>query len=182
VRDPDVDLVRRTAAGDNRAAAALIARHLPRITGLAARMLSDSGEAEDVAQETFLRAWKAAGRWREGEAMFSTWLYRVTTNLCLDRLRRRRETPHPDVGAELIDPAVGAEQGMALAERGQAVRMALDTLPERQRAAIVLCHFEELGNIEAAAILEVSVEALESLLSRGRRALRARLAGLESSE
>jgi RNA polymerase sigma-70 factor, ECF subfamily len=181
VHDRDIDLVRRTAAGDNRAAAALIARHLSRITGLAARMLSDASEAEDVAQETFLRAWKAAGQWREGEALFSTWLYRVATNLCLDRLRRRRETPHPDAGAEMIDPALGADHGLALAERGQAVRAALDTLPERQRAAIVLCHFEELGNIEAAAILEVSVEALESLLARGRRTLRARLAGLETS-
>jgi RNA polymerase sigma-70 factor (ECF subfamily) len=178
VRDPDVDLVRRTAAGDNRAAAALVARHLSRIAGLARRMLNDASEAEDVAQETFLRAWKAAASWREGEALFSTWLHRVATNLCLDRLRRRRELPTEDAGAALIDETPQGEARLAAAEKGAAVRAALDRLPERQRAAIVLCHFQELGNIEAAAALEISVEALESLLSRGRRALRASLADL----
>lgn len=176
MHDPDAELVRRAGAGDARAAETLVRRHLSRMTAFARRMLSDGAEAEDVAQEVFLRMWRAAPTWREGQAKFETWMHRVALNLCYDRLRRRRETPDADAGLEMADPAPAAPDVIVARERAAAVHRALDGLPERQRAAIVLCHFQDMSNIDAAAALEVSVEALESLLARGRRALRAALA------
>lgn len=177
--DPDARLVRRLAAGEARAFEELVDRRLAAILALARRMLGDAHEAEDVAQEALLRAWKAAPAWREGGAKFSTWLYRVAANLCLDRLRRRREIADPAAGAAEIDPGRLAPDGLVAAEAGARIAAAVAALPERQRLAIVLCHFQEMGNIEAAETLEISVEALESLLGRGRRALRAALADLD---
>ncbi|MDZ4778133.1 MAG: RNA polymerase sigma factor [Alphaproteobacteria bacterium] len=173
--DPDAELVRRIGEGDARAADLLVRRHLPRMTALGRRMLSNAAEAEDMAQEVFLRVWKMAPQWREGEAKFETWMHRVALNLCYDRLRRRREVNDPDAGMTSVDPAQSAPDAILARQRASAVRTALDALPERQRAAIVLCHFQELSNIDAAVALEVSVEALESLLARGRRALKAAL-------
>ncbi|MGZ8369819.1 MAG: sigma-70 family RNA polymerase sigma factor, partial [Caulobacteraceae bacterium] len=91
--DSDEDLVARAGRGDPAAVQALVARKLPRILALAARMLGDASEAEDVAQEVFLRVWREAPRWRPGEARFDTWMHRVALNLCHDRLRRRRDIP-----------------------------------------------------------------------------------------
>jgi RNA polymerase sigma factor (sigma-70 family) len=169
--DPDLDLLRRIGAGDGAACAALVDRHLRRVTALAGRLLGSRADAEDVAQEVFLRVWQQAPRWRSGEAKFSTWLHRVTLNLCTDRLRRRRETDLAAAGDPPSDappPDAGLQEAAIVAR----VQAALAQLPERQREAIVLCHYQELGNIEAAAVLELSVEALESLLARGRRRLR----------
>jgi RNA polymerase sigma-70 factor (ECF subfamily) len=169
--DPDLDLLRRIADGDGAACAALVDRHLGRITGLAGRLLGSRADAEDVAQEVFLRVWQQAPKWRSGEAKLSTWLHRVTLNLCTDRLRRRRETALEAAGDPPSDaplPDAGLQDAAIVAR----VQAALAQLPERQREAIVLCHYQELGNIEAAAVLELSVDALESLLARGRRKLR----------
>jgi RNA polymerase sigma-70 factor (ECF subfamily) len=175
--DPDEALLARVATGDPAAVRAMVARKLPRLISLGQRMLGDAGEAEDVAQEAFLRIWKQAARWRPGQAKFDTWLHRVALNLCYDRLRRRREIP-TDAPPEQVDPGPAPDRG--LEAQGVALRVseALQALPERQREAIVLCHYQELGNIEAAAVMGVSVEALESLLGRGRRALRAALADM----
>jgi RNA polymerase sigma-70 factor (ECF subfamily) len=177
--DPDFELVVRAGRGDSAAAQALVARKLPRVLALASRMLGDPVEAEDVAQEAMLRAWRHAPGWRPGKARFDTWLHRVALNLCYDRLRRRREQPTAEP-PEQMDPGFAPDRGLRAADTARRVSEALLALPERQREAVVLCHFSELGNIEAAEIMKVSVEALESLLSRGRRALRAALVDLKS--
>lgn len=174
--DPDADLVRDAGAGDARAAEALVRRHLSRMVGLARRMLNDASEAEDVAQEVFLRVWREAPRWRPGAAKFETWMHRVALNLCYDRLRRRRERAEPDAGLFVADDAPLASEIWLARQRAAKVQAALAQLPERQRAAIALVHFQEQSNIAAAETLEISVEALESLLARGRRALKAALA------
>ena len=179
--DPDDDLVQRAGRGEAVAIRALVARKLPRVLALARRMLGDDGEAEDVAQETFIRVWRNAARWRPGAARFDTWLHRVTLNLCYDRLRRRRERPMAEP-PDTPDPGPAPDRGLLVSETGARVRAALQALPPRQREAIVLCHYQELGNIEAAAVMAVSVEALESLLSRGRRALKSALADLAGSD
>jgi len=167
----------RIADGEPAAVRALVGRKLPRILGLAKRMLGDSTEAEDVAQEAFLRVWRQAPKWRPGQARFDTWLHRVTLNLCYDRLRRRREIA-TDQPPEQADEGPAPDRGLAAQDTGRRVGEALARLPDRQREAIVLCHYQELGNIEAATVMGVTVEALESLLSRGRRALRSSLADL----
>ena len=179
IADPDEDLVRRVAKGEPAAIQALVARKLPRMLALAQRMLGDPVEAEDVAQEAMLRAWKQAPKWRPGKAKFDTWLHRVALNLCYDRLRRRREIP-TDTPPDRPDEGPAPDRGLLAAETGVRVTAALKRLPDRQREAIVLCHYQELSNIEAAALMEISVEALESLLSRGRRALRQSLADLST--
>jgi RNA polymerase sigma-70 factor (ECF subfamily) len=145
------------------------------MVGLARRMLGDAMEAEDVAQDVFLRVWREAPRWRPGQARFETWMHRVALNLCYDRLRRRREIPDPEAGLTTVDPTPSAQAQLLARERAGRVRDAMAKLPERQRAAIALCHFQELTNIEAARVMDVSVEALESLLARARRALKASL-------
>jgi len=175
IADPDEDLVRRVGQGDPAAIQAMVARKLPRMLALAQRMLGDPIEAEDVAQEAMLRAWKQAPHWTPGKARFDTWLHRVGLNLCYDRLRRRREIP-TEAPPDRPDDGPAPDRGLLAAELGARVDTALARLPERQREAIVLCHYQELTNIEAADLLKISVEALESLLSRGRRALRLTLA------
>lgn len=142
-------------------------------------MLGDATEAEDVTQETFLRLWRAAPDWREGAAQVATYAHRITVNLCLDRLRRSGRLV---AGAEMPDPADPAPLAPALLEaedRAAAVRAALARLPERQRAAIALTVYDGLSHAEAGLVLDVSADALESLVARARRALRILLADLK---
>ncbi len=177
IADPDGDLIARIADGESKAASLLIERHLTSIAGLARNILGDACEAEDVAQEVFLRVWVHAGKWKPGKAKFATWMHRVTINLCYDKLRKKKEI-YMDVLPEQVDEqAQSAELLVDEGYRSRQVRLALATLAPRQRVAIVLCHLHELGNIEAAHVMDISIEALESLLARGRRALRVRLAG-----
>jgi RNA polymerase sigma-70 factor (ECF subfamily) len=173
--DSDGILLARYARGDGAAARLLADRHLGRVLALARRMLGDAAEAEDVAQETMLRLWRIAGRWREGEAQVSTWLYRVAANLCTDRLRRRRRTVDIDEAPEMADPAPFGVDRMIAADRLAMLDGALGRLPERQRLAVVLRHIEGMANPEIAAVMEISVEAVESLTARGKRTLAALL-------
>ena len=162
--------------GDRQAALALTTRLTPRVLGFACRMLGgDRAEAEDVAQEAMLRLWKQAPDWRQGEAKVTTWLYRVVSNLCIDRLRRHRSVdidaiPEPEDGAAPVTERLIAE------DRARALIAALATLPVRQRQAVTLRHIEGLANPEIAEILGISVEAVESLTARGKRALAMALA------
>ncbi len=173
--EADDALLARAAAGDGAAARILALRHLPRVLAVAERMLGERAEAEDIAQEAMLRLWRRAEDWQPDGARLSTWLYRVAANLAIDRLRRRRPGAPLAVLEALPDPGPGAETALARRDRAAALDAALLALPERQRLAIVLRHIEELPQEEVASVMELSVEAVESLLSRGRRSLRAML-------
>lgn len=172
---PTEALLQLYANGDPEASRVLARRLLPRVLSHAERLLSNRAEAEDVAQEAMLRLWKIAPDWRRGEAKVTTWLYRVTGNLCTDRLRRRRgigldEVPEPE------DDTPSPADHMQANARAEALQAALARLPERQRQAVVLRHIEEFGNPEIAEIMNISVEAVESLIARGKRALTGDLA------
>lgn len=160
------------ANGEARAARDLTARLLPRVLGQAARLLAgDRAEAEDVAQEAMMRLWNIAPEWRQGEAQVSTWLYRVTANLCTDRLRKRGRTTGLDAAPDPADPAPSAPAAMEAAERAAALEAALAELPDRQRQAVILRHLEGHSNPEIARIMDIGVEAVESLTARGKRKL-----------
>ncbi|MWB78943.1 RNA polymerase sigma factor [Pseudooceanicola sp. 216_PA32_1] len=166
------------ANGDGTAARLLTRRLAPRVLNHAARLTGDRAEAEDVTQEAMLRLWRIAPDWRRGEARVTTWLYRVTANLCTDRLRRRRGGTAPlDSVPEPEDEHPGVAETMQDRARMDALQQALDGLPERQRQAVVLRHIEGMTNPEIAEIMEIGVEAVESLTARGKRALATALAG-----
>lgn len=169
------DLLARVATGDRLAAEALTDMIAPRLLRFAARMLGDLAEAEDVTQEAMLRLWRMAPDWHAGGAQPSTWVFRVASNLCTDRLRRRR--PLAEAGPDLPDMAQSQDARLMQAARARALETALQSLPERQRQAVILRHLEGLSNPEIAAIMIVGVEAVESLTARGKRNLSAILAG-----
>ncbi len=167
------------ANGDSDAARQLSLRLVPRVLGYATRLLTDRAEAEDVAQEVMLRLWRTAPDWRTGEAQVSTWVYRVTANLCTDRLRARKRR-----GAQALDEVAEPEDGQAAAvdvmidaDRQAALQSALAELPDRQREAVVLRHIEGMANPQIADAMQIGVEAVESLIARGKRALTAALSG-----
>ncbi len=169
----------RVGTGDHAACHALVERHLGRIVAFAGRILGDPTMAEDVAQEVFLRLWSHAQRWQPRGARLTTWLHRIALNLCLDWLARRRETPLDNVNepADLRPHASVLLQEQHLARQ---VEEAMDELPDSQRIALTLCYYQGLRNKEAARMMEISVEALESLLARGRRTLKSRLHNVAS--
>lgn len=174
--DPDDELVQAIGKGDARAMRLLVDRKLPRVLAVARRMLGNAADAEDVAQEACLRIWRQATSWRRGSARFDTWIHRVVLNLCYDRLRRPSRTrPLTDADLATLGSADPGAAGDAPAgeERQATVEQALQALPPRQREAIVLVYYQNLSNIEAARIMGASVDALESLLARGRRTLHA---------
>lgn len=175
--EADARLLARAAGGAQDAFRTLVARHLPAMLAIGRRMLGDDAEAEDVAQETMLRLWRNASAIEVGDAGVKPWLNRVASNLCLDRLRARKSAP--ELRDELPDRAAsgGQQRQLEEAELSRNVDAALQALPERQRLALVLFHYQGLTQNEAAEALGVSAEALESLLSRARRTLKAALAG-----
>src|SRR5262249_7423708 len=169
----DEELMLRVGRGDGDACRLLVERHLGRVVAFAARVLGSPSDAEDVAQEVFARVWTSAGGWQPS-ARFTTWLHRVALNLCLDRLARRRESAL-DEAPEPVDPRPPPARRLEEAEVTRVVGREIAALPERQRIALALCHYQGLRNDEAAEIMEITIEALESLLARARRTLRARL-------
>lgn len=177
--DDDDRLLLGVAGGDRSAFAKLRERHLNRVFSLALRVTGSRADAEDASQEAFTRAWRKAGSWQPGEAKFSTWLYRVTMNLCIDA-RRKPRAEQLDPELPLADPTPGAETQMMAAEQEARVRSAMAALPERQREAMTLCYTLGLSNAEAATTMEISVKAYESLLVRAKKDIRARLEGTET--
>jgi len=170
----EIGLLARVAAGESEAFRGLVDRHLPTVLAIARRMLRDDAEAEDVAQETMLRLWRNAAGLELGPNGVRPWLRRVASNLCIDRVRSRRNT---QVVQEVPEESAPPAQVRYLSERelGARVDAALQALPERQRLAITLFHYEGMSQIEVGDVLGISDEAVESLLARARRALKAAL-------
>lgn len=167
----DDELMTRIAARDAAAFRVAVDAHAARAHRIAYRMLADPAEAEDITQETMLRLWDHAGRWRSGGPGIAAWTTRVASNLCLDRLRKRRfasdeAVPERADETPLADAEIEAEQA-----RVRTIA-AVHALPDSQRAAIVLTYYEELSNLAAAAALEMNIKAFESLLLRARQALK----------
>lgn len=174
---PDDALLIAFANGDRQAARYLTARLLPRVLAQATRMMGNPSEAEDVAQDAMMRLWKVAAQWRQDEAQVSTWLYRVTANLCTDRLRKRRGAVSLDQVSEPLDNSPGVPAQMQTRARMTALADALAQLPERQAQAVSLRHLEGLSNPDIAQIMDISVRSVESLTARGKRALSDLMAG-----
>jgi RNA polymerase sigma-70 factor (ECF subfamily) len=174
--DGDAELLQAIAGGDRSAFDRLSRRHLDRAYGVALRMTGSRADAQDVVQDVFLRLWQRPDAWRPGQAQFSTWLYRVVVNRCLDLKRRPRGTDLDSV-EEPQDPDANAEDSLLDAERSRALDSAVNQLPERQKAAIVLTYTAGLRNAEAASAMDISVKAFEALLVRAKRELRDFLAG-----
>ena len=161
-------------AGDQQAYARLLDRHLNNVHAYVYRMTGNRADAEDIAQETFLRVWHRARTFKPGRVHFTTWLHRIAHNLCVDAFRKRRETYDGEPDAIADDAPMADELSMA-EERRKAVHAGIASLPERQRSALVLCQLQGRSNREAAQIIGVSVDALESLIARARRTLKTRL-------
>lgn len=170
----DQELMTAIQAGNARAYESAVKKHLKSISHYAFRMLGNTKDTEDITQETFLRLWTHADTWRSEKASVSTWLHRIAHNLCIDYLRKDKSA----ITSEYLDEHEGhecpAEQPDKEA-RLSSLREALAQLPERQRSAIVLNHYHGFSNREIAQIMEISVDALESILARARRGLKAEL-------
>ena len=173
--DSDEALMARIGRGDRAAFRVLSQRYAAVCVGLATRMLGNRTEADDVAQEALLRVWTTAPRWQP-VAKFRTWLTRIVINLCLDR-KRRAPWIALEAAGELTDPARDPAAQYESDERGRLLGGAIGQLPIRQRAAIVLVYREGMSHAEAAEILDTTVSAVETLLARGKTALRRALKG-----
>ncbi len=178
--DSDEALMALVAKGDQRAFRELARRHVPVMVGLARRILGNGAEAEDVAQEAMLRVWTHAPRWQP-LALFRTWLSRVVVNLCLDR-KRKAPWVELEAAGEIADTAPLAGEAAEQAERERLLAGAIEQLPARQRAAIVLSYTEGMSNAEVAEVLDTTVSAVETLLVRGKQNLRRALAVVIGNE
>lgn len=176
----DDTLMARIAVRDAEAFRVLVDKHAGKAHRIAWRMLGDPVEADDVAQEAMLKLWEQADRWQAGSAGVGAWLNRVATNLCLDRLRRRRFASDEDV-PERVDETPLADARIDSEWMRRRAMQAVQSLPDRQRAAIVLTYYEECSNLAAAEILGLNIKAFESLLLRARQALKAALGDVRTA-
>lgn len=168
----DEELMLRIGDGDQTAYGILVDRHLSLNLGYATKLLGNTAEAEEVMQEAFIRVWKHASRWDPArKTRFTTWFYRVVTNLCYDVGRKRKPQEKVEILETIASEEASAENVIAVDQRSKQVKIALEELPQRQKTAIMLCYFQGLSNREAAEVMEVSLNALESYLVRGRRNL-----------
>jgi RNA polymerase sigma-70 factor, ECF subfamily len=176
VQETDADLLARAIARDENAFTELVDRHFQLVHRVVWRMMNGHADAEDVAQEAFLRLWRNPSQVREGGAV-KAWLMRVASNLVMDR--HRSSVPQidaDDVGETLADDRELADATIDRNRATATIDHAIALLPERQKLALTLVHFEHLPNTTAAQIMEISVDALESLLARARRSLKLHLA------
>ena len=169
------ELVRRVADGDREAFAQLVHLHQRPLSAYARRMLFQSDIADDIVQETMLRLWTKADRYDADAARLTTWLHRIAHNLCVDLQRRGVRHTVLDENWDEAEVQDSPEVDSLRQQQSLRVQAALAELPQRQRCALVLCHYQGLSNRDAAMILDVGVEAIESLLSRARRRLRQEL-------
>ncbi|NQT86854.1 sigma-70 family RNA polymerase sigma factor [bacterium] len=174
----DAELMRALAGGDMEALGTLARRHQDKIVGLAFRMLRRRDLAEDVAQEAFLRVYRAAGRYRP-DAKFTTWLYRIVTNLSLDLQRRAQREPAILDESAPVAASRPTPDPLEASERAELVRRAIDSLPDRQRTAVLLHRYQGLSHIEVGEVAGWSQSAVESLLVRAYANLRQALAELK---
>jgi len=176
----DEELMFAVCNGDQSAYQTIVKKHLKPISHYAFRMLGSTKDTEDITQETFLRLWLNAAKWQPQKANLSTWLHRITHNLCIDFLRKHSHTDtQSDFEDELGETLeVDAATSIDLTTRAQVIQRALLELPESQRSALMLCHFQGFSNKEAAVIMDISVKALESAIARAKRTLREKLGGL----
>lgn len=165
----------RIAAGDSRAFRDLVVEQTPRLLRLSLRLLGNASDAEEVVQEAFMKVWTKAELWDSTRGQPEAWIYSICTNVCLDRLRRPKHTVAWEVGFDPPDPTPGTEARLEAEARDRLIADAIAALPDRQRAAIVLTYQEGHSNAQVAELLEMSVSALEAVLVRARRTLRARL-------
>jgi RNA polymerase sigma-70 factor (ECF subfamily) len=170
----ETDLLAKAGRGDRKAFATLTERHLNSVVAIARRMLHDDAEAEDVAQETFLRLWRLGATLEIGSHGVRPWLRRVASNLCIDRMRGRAKVTVTDEVPEVPD-APRQLEGLVAQETRARVDAALKALPERQRQALVLFHFEGMSQVEVGQAMGITDEAVESLLARARRQLKTAL-------
>lgn len=168
----DATLVAAAGTGSAEAFAELVARHRAALHRQAFRLLGDPHEAEDVVQDAFARLWQHAAHWQPSGAGLAGWLHRVTMNLCFDRKRRYRVITTPDL-PEMVDAAPLADHVIETEQAVAQISAALQALPDRHRAALMLCYFDGLSNAAAADALNLHIKAMESLLFRARRQLRA---------
>jgi RNA polymerase sigma-70 factor, ECF subfamily len=168
--DPDADrwLVTKIRGGDVDAYEVLIRRHRDRIYRIALRMLGNPHDAEDIAQDVIIQLWTAAAGFT-GAAQFTTWLYRLVVNRCLNHKRRARRTT-PLIEAD-HPPVAGVDEAVIARQRAQAMMAVIAALPAEQRVTLVLCHVEGFSYREVATILEVSEAVVRGRLSRARRTL-----------
>jgi len=165
------DLVKKSVEGDQLAYQQLLDQHLPPVSSFVMRMMANSAEADDIIQETFIRLWTHGGKFDPGKAKLTTWLHNIAHNLCIDHFRKFNRLVDGFTTEEASNQP-GPEEKYIQQDLNTSVQEAMMSLPERQRSAIIMCHYQGLSNKDAATILDVSVDALESLMARGRRKLK----------
>jgi RNA polymerase sigma-70 factor, ECF subfamily len=169
--DEDKDLLDRLALGDESAFRALVVRHIDRAYAIALRIVGNAADAEDVVQDTMLKVWTHRGQWQHGRAKFSTWLYRVVSNRCID-LHRKPRTENVDAVPEVADKQPDASSVIERNEMTDLLEAAMQRLPEQQRIAVIFSYHENMSNGDIAEVMDTTVSAVESLLKRGRAQLR----------
>lgn len=169
--DSDDVLLERIAGNDQNAFRLLVERHIDRAYGLALRILNNRADAEDIVQDTLLKIWLHRGRWESGRAKFSTWLYRVVTNRCID-YRRQPRTEDLEQVPEVADVKPLPLEEIQKHKVSSLLDAAMGRLPDQQRIALILSYHENMNNSEVAEVMQTTVMAVESLLKRGRQKLR----------